>query len=197
MKMNKTQTITVCSIMVAITFIFAFVPIKTAGLEITLAMIPVTVGAICFGEYVGLLLGGVFGLASFLQCLGFLVPSAFGAAMLEINPLFTFIVCIPTRMLAGYLAGLIFKLFRAKFNHVSYIIASLLCPLLNTTFFMSAIVLLFYNTEYIQKIVSGLGAANPFVFILLFVGINGLVELIANFLIALPCAKAVSKYLKK
>ncbi|HBJ10752.1 MAG TPA: ECF transporter S component, partial [Ruminococcaceae bacterium] len=74
--------------------------------------------------------------------------------------------------------------------------ASLAAPLLNTVFFMSSLVLFFYRTDYIQGFVSAMGAANPIMFILLFVGINGLVEIICGFAVAFPAAKAISKYLK-
>ena len=38
--------------------------------------------------------------------------SAFGTALLGINPVLTFIVCVPTRILAGWLSALIFAAFR-------------------------------------------------------------------------------------
>ena len=137
----------------------------------------------------------MFGLVSFLQCLGY---SAFGAVLLGINPILTFIVCVPTRILAGFLAGVIYKALRGalKSDIPALLSASLAAPLFNTLFFMTAMVLCFYNTEFIQGFVTQLGAANPFTFVVLFVGINGLVEIICGFVVAFPCAKALSKYLK-
>ena len=101
---KKIQKLTVLSVLAAITAIVAFIPLKTLGLEITFTMIPVAVGAILYGPSGGAVLGGVFGVISFLQCLGY---SPFGATLLGINPLLTVIVCIPTRILAGFLAGVI------------------------------------------------------------------------------------------
>ena len=158
-------------------------------------MIPVAIGAILYGPSGGAVLGAVFGAVSFLQCLGY---SHFGAALLAINPVFTFIVCVPTRILAGLLAGLIYKALKTgcKSDITALLTASLAAPLLNTVFFMSSLVLFFYRTDYIQGFVSAMGAANPIMFILLFVGINGLVEIICGFAVAFPAAKAISKYLK-
>ena len=54
--------------LVAIILIMAFTPlgyIKTAGIEITLIVVPVAVGAVTLGPAAGAILGGVFGLASF------------------------------------------------------------------------------------------------------------------------------------
>ena len=192
---KKIQKLTVLSVLAAITAIVAFVPLKTLGLEITFTMIPVAIGAILYGPSGGAVLGAVFGAVSFLQCLGY---SPFGAALLAINPVFTFIVCVPTRILAGLLAGLIYKALKTgcKSDIPALLTASLAAPLLNTVFFMSSLVLFFYRTDYIQGFVSAMGAANPIMFILLFVGINGLVEIICGFAVAFPAAKAISKYLK-
>ena len=76
--------------------------IKMPGLEITLLMVPVIVGAIVMGPATGAILGGVFGCISFWECFG---RSQFGAMLLGINPLYTFLVCVPTRILAGWLCG--------------------------------------------------------------------------------------------
>ncbi|HCD81411.1 MAG TPA: ECF transporter S component [Ruminococcaceae bacterium] len=192
---KKIQKLTVLSVLAAITAIVAFVPLKTLGLEITFTMIPVAIGAILYGPSGGAVLGAVFGAVSFLQCLGY---SHFGAALFAINPVFTFIVCVPTRILAGLLAGFIYKALKAgcKSDIPALLTASLAAPLLNTVFFMSSLVLFFYRTDYIQGFVSAMGAANPIMFILLFVGINGLVEIICGFAVAFPAAKAISKYLK-
>lgn len=192
---KRIQKLTVLSVLAAITAIVAFVPLKTLGLEITFTMIPVAIGAILYGPSGGAVLGAVFGVVSFLQCLGY---SHFGAALFAINPVFTFIVCVPTRILAGLLAGFIYKALKAgcKSDIPALLTASLAAPLLNTVFFMSSLVLFFYRTDYIQGFVSAMGAANPIMFILLFVGINGLVEIICGFAVAFPAAKAISKYLK-
>lgn len=194
-KQQKIRKLTVLSVLAALTAIVSFLPLKTLGLEITFSMIPVAVGAILYGPSGGAVLGGVFGLVSFLQCLGY---SPFGAALLGINPLLTLIVCLPTRILAGFLAGVIYQALckAVKSDIPALLSASLAAPLFNTLFFMTALVLCFYNTELIKGFVAQLGASNPFTFVILFVGINGLVEIICGFVVAFPCAKALSKYLK-
>lgn len=194
-KQEKIKKLTVLSVLGALTAIVSFLPLKTLGLEITFSMIPVAIGAILYGPSGGAILGGVFGIVSFLQCLGY---SPFGAALLGINPLLTLIVCLPTRILAGFLAGVIYKALRksVKSDIPALLLASLVAPLFNTLLFMTALVLCFYNTELVQSFAAQLGATNPFTFVVLFVGINGLVEIICGFVVAFPCAKALSKYLK-
>lgn len=194
-KQEKIKKLTVLSVLGALIAVVSFLPLKTLGLEITFSMIPVAIGAILYGPSGGAILGGVFGAVSFLQCLGY---SPFGAALLGINPLLTLIVCLPTRILAGFLAGVICKVLRkaVKSDIPALLSASLAAPLFNTLFFMTALVLCFYNTDLIKGLVEQLGATNPFTFVIMFVGINGLVEIICGFVVAFPCAKALSKYLK-
>lgn len=194
-KKQKIQKLTVLSVLAAITVIVSFLPLKTLGLEITFTMIPVAIGAVLYGPSGGAVLGGVFGAVSFLKCLGY---SSFGAALLGINPFLTFIVCVPTRLLAGLLAGAIASALKksCRSNTPALLAASLAAPVFNTLFFMSTLVIFFYRTELIQSFAEQLGAANPFIFVILFVGINGLVEIICGFAVAFPCSKALAKYLK-
>ena len=183
----------------AIILIMAFTPIgyiRTPGLEITLLVVPVTVGAIVLGPVTGAILGGVFGVTSFIQCFGM---SAFGATLLGINPIGTFIVTMIPRILMGWLAGLIFSGVKKidKTNNISYAIASLAGPLLNTVFFMGALVLFFYQTEYIQGFANTLGTDNVFTFILAFVGVNGLIEAAVCFVLGTAISKTLDVITRK
>lgn len=92
MNKNKfsTKYLVEMALLVAIILLMAFTPIgyiKTAGLEITLIVVPVAVGAVTLGPTAGAILGGVFGITSFIQCFGM---SQFGALLLGINPFLTF-----------------------------------------------------------------------------------------------------------
>ena len=189
------KKIRVIALLVAIVLVMAYTPLgylRTLGLEISFLMIPVTIGAIVLGPLEGAILGLVFGLTSFATCFG---SSTFGATLLAVNPVYTFIGCVVTRVLAGFVTGLIFKAIKKlKF---SYEIASLLGPVFNTLFFMGALVLFFYNTEFIQNIAASLGAANPFTFVIAFVGLQGLVEAVACCVIAALVSKNVDKFVNR
>ena len=195
MKKSKTLKLAQLALLVAIVLVMAYTPLgylRTLGLEISFLMIPVTIGAIVLGPLEGAILGLVFGLTSFATCFG---SSTFGATLLAVNPVYTFIGCVVTRVLAGFVTGLIFKAIKKlKF---SYEIASLLGPVFNTLFFMGALVLFFYNTEFIQNIAASLGAANPFTFVIAFVGLQGLVEAVACCVIAALVSKNVDKFVNK
>jgi len=195
MKQMKTATLTRLAILVAVILLMAFTPlgyIRTLGLEITFVMIPVIIGAITIGPGAGAFLGGVFGLTSFIQCFGM---SHFGVALFGINPVYCFIVCVVSRILMGWLCGLIFRAFKTK-NLAAYSISSLSGALLNTFFFMSSLIIFFGKTEFIQGIWTSVGAKNVIGFVVAFVGINGLVEAVACFTIATAISRAVAKYAK-
>ena len=177
----------------AIIILMAFTPIgyiKTPAVEITLIVIPVTVGAIMMGPAGGAFLGGVFGITSFIQCFGY---SPFGATLLGINPVATFILCLVPRILMGWLAGLIFMALKKndRTRHISYAAASLAGPLLNTVFFMGALILFFYNTDYIQGLATGYGTSNPITFVLAFVAVNGLIEAGVCFVLGAAISKTL------
>lgn len=153
--------------------------IRTFGLEMTIMQVPVIIGAILLGQNNGAILGACFGLISFWECLS--GKSSFGAALLAINPFYTFLLCVPTRTLMGWLCGLIFrvadnKLSNTKVSIVPYITASLSGALLNTVLFMGTLCVCFYNTPFIQGFADTMHADNVLIFIVLFVGIQGLIE---------------------
>lgn len=196
MRSTKTIKMAQMAILIAVVLIMAFTPLgylKTVGLEISLITIPVAIGAMVIGPGAGAVLGAVFGLTSFYQCFGM---SPFGAVLLGINPLYTFLVCVPTRILTGYLAGVLFKVFikADKSNTICYFVGGFMTAFLNTLFFMGTLILFFWNTEYIQSL--NAAGANALMFVAAFVGINGVVEWIATTIVGGIVSKAVAKIAK-
>jgi len=198
-KSQKISRMVLFAILAAIVVVMSITPLgyfKAGIIEISFLTIPVTIGAILMGPAGGAALGFVFGLTSFSQCFGI---SAFGAVLLGINPFYTFILCVVPRTLMGLLTGLIFKWIAKadKTKVVSYAVASISGAILNTILFMITLVLCFYNAEYIQGIVTSLGATNVFSFMALFAGFNSILEAIVAFLVSFPVTKAVARYSKK
>ena len=197
-KRSSTLYMVELAMMIAIILLMSFTPLgylRTPGLSITLLTIPVAVGAIILGPKGGAVCGLAFGATSFYMAVT--GSSAFAAALFNINPFGTFIVCIVARVLEGWITGLIFKAVRRKLKNGAYLVASLACPLLNTLFFMSALVLIFYHTDYIQGFVTSLGVSNPFTFVVAFVGVQGLIEAIVCFILAGAISRALSAALHR
>ena len=144
----------------------------------------------------GAILGGVFGITSFIQCFGM---SVFGATLLSINPWATLIVTIIPRVLMGWLTGLLFAgLRKANINkNITIALANLAGPLINTILFMSGIIIFFYQTDYIQGFVDYFGTKSILSFVIAFVGINGLVETVACFIVGTAITKAIDVYQEK
>ena len=175
---NKIRIMAQNGLIIAIMLIMAMTPlgyIKTPALEITLMPVPVVVGAILLGPVSGLLFGAVFGITSFLQCIGFPTLSAFGAILLDINGIFTFFMCMIPRMMVGLLVGLIFE-FLSKIDKtkiVSYIVSCISGALMNTVFFLFFLIVFFGTSDFIMGLQ---GDASLMVFVVSLVGINGLIE---------------------
>jgi uncharacterized membrane protein len=164
--------------------------LPVSALTLTIMQIPVVVGAIVLGPTAGTVLGTVFGLTSFFQCFG---KNAFGVALMSINPFLTFVVCVVPRVLMGFLCGVIFKALAKKdrTKWVSYGVASLSGAVLNTLFFMAALMLCFGQTEYIRNMMGGM---NIIPFVIAFVGLQGLVEAIVCFVAGTAVSKALSVF---
>lgn len=164
------------AVLTAIIFLMAFTSIgyiHIGALSISLITIPVAVGAIVVSPAAGAFLGFVFGCTSFFQCFGL---DPFGTALFSISPFFTFLLCVPTRTLAGFLCGLLFRLFHKKMKVPSYYIGSFLMAFFNTLFFMLTLVLCFWDAPAVQQWSTALHAFNPLIFMIASVGINAIVE---------------------
>ena len=166
-------------LMTALLILFSFTPIGTipiGPLSITLNVIPIAMAAIALGPVGGLAMGCVFGLLSFLQCIGVGVPSGMGAILFSIDPFLAFIQRFIPRALDGFLVGLIFRALAKKPGpRPACFIAGFCSAFLNTAFFMSALVLLFGQTEYVQGLMKG---RSFLVFVCAFVGVNAVVEMV-------------------
>ena len=199
MRQTKTVKMAQTAILAAIILVMSFTPLgylRTAGLEVSLITIPVAIGAMVVGPEAGAFLGLLFGATSFYQCFGM---SPFGAALLGINPFLTFLVCVPTRMLMGWLTGWIFKavykLDRSK--TASYFIGGLLAAVLNTVFFMGMLMLCFWESAYIQELNAAMGNLSIMAFLVAFVGVNGLLEAPASCILGGIISKALDKIIKR
>ena len=179
MKRVDTRRMVLLAMLSGILLVMSFTPLgylNIGPLAISLNMIPVAIGAVALGPGGGAFLGAVFGITSCLQCVGIGGTSAMGVILFEISPVLTIIQRFATRLLAGWLTGIVYRWLRKLHFPISSYGAGFCAALFNTIFFMSALVLLFGHTPYLQNLIAG---RNILVFILSFVGINALVELLA------------------
>ena len=195
MKNMNTRTLTRVALLVAIELVMKAVglgSVPMGPLYMSFLTLPIAVGAITMGPAVGAILGGVFGAVSFYDAIT--GASAMTGALFQVSPLNTFILCVGMRVLMGLCVGLIFSGLKRfdKPGTWSYILSAMCAPALNTLFFMGYIVLAFY----VQNLVSVKGAANPFMFVVLLVGVQGVAEFLVSGILGGIVARAVAKYLK-
>lgn len=165
--------------------------VPVGPLYMSFLTVPIAVGAIVMGPAAGALLGGVFGLVSFKDALT--GGSAMTSTLLSISFIHTFILCVGMRVLMGACTGFVYRFIckLLKENNIRYVLGALAAPLLNTLFFMGYIVLVFYYSDYIQNLVSLNGASNPIMFVILLVGMQGLIEAVVCAIVGGAAAKGV------
>jgi len=201
----------------AIIILMAFTPlgyVRLGVVEATLLMIPVALGAIRLGPIGGALLGAVFGATSFAQCFGI---SPFGTMLLSISPVATFVVCMVPRILMGVLVALVYRaLSRHRAQQVLYDeestwiedevqhrrpvphqpntlalgVAFASSAFINTVLFVVFFLLLFGRTAFVAELAAG---RSLLALIATLVGINGIAELAATFLIGTAIGSAVQR----
>lgn len=191
----KPRELTLLGLLTALIFVMAFTPLGSIPiglLSASLKMIPVAIGAVALGPVGGCILGGVFGLTSFMQGFGIgFGPSLMVITLFELNPYLTFVLTVIPRALAGLAVGYVYRLLKKPLGHVaSSFISGFGAAFLNTLFFMSALVLLFSNTAYLQEKIAG---QNILLWICTFVGVNAVLEMAASTLITGAVGVALGK----
>ena len=194
------RELTTLGLLTGILLLMSFTPLgyfHTFGLDISLMMIPVGIGAMLMGPKAGTWLGFIFGATSFYQSMT--GSSPFSTMLFNINPFYTFLLCIPTRMLMGFLTGVIFKVVQKldRKKTACFFVGGFFAAFLNTLFFMSVLIICYWNTEFIQGINETLGNLNPLPFVVAFVGVNGALEMPASCIVGGVVSKAVSRTLYK
>ena len=171
--------------------------IPVGPLNMTLTMIPIAIGAMLMGPLAGGVLGMIYGFTSLYDAISGGSPMT--SFFFQISPVHTFILCVVLRTIVGIATGWLFRLIRKvdRTNTICYFIGGLAAPVFNTLLFMGYIVIVFYQTEFIQNTVAKLGATNPIMFIVLLVGVQGLLEALAGLVLGGSVAKAVAHALKR
>ena len=128
--------------------------VPVGPLYMSFLTLPIAVAAIIIGPAGGAITGAVFGLVSFKDALT--GGSVMTSTLLGVSPIHTFILCVVTRTLMGFLTGVVYSLVK-KLDHKrtwSLFVGSIAAPLLNTLLFMGYICLVFYHTDYVQNLVN-------------------------------------------
>ena len=192
MKKLSTRDFVLLALLVAVLIVLGYVNIpQPAGLSITFNMIPMAIAAIVIGPLGGAIVGGAFGLISFLQCFGICGFSGMGAALAGINPFLAFVQRFFPRLIDGLLLGYIYRLLKPRCNvYVACAGTGFFAAFLNTLLFMTSLVWIFGSTEYMQNSMAGRGMLT---YIVAAVGVNGLVEMLVSTVLTGAVGSALEK----
>lgn len=193
-KKFTTLQLTILGLMSGILFLMAFTPLgylNIGPLAVTFNVIPVAVCAIVLGPTGGAIAGAIFGLTSFMQAMGIGGVSALGSALFQISPLLSAVQCFVPRIVDGICIAYIYKAVRRKSSaYVSCAVTGFFSAFLNTLFFMTALIVLFGNTELVQNL---MGGRNIIVGCCVMVGLNAVSEMISSTVITAAVGTALSK----
>lgn len=179
----NTKQLALLGLLSALIIVLSNIVIPINGLTITLNVIPIAIAAIALGPTGATVVGAVFGICSFLQCMSILGTSPMGIFTFEINPLLTFLQRFVPRALDGFCVGWIFKgvskLTNAK---ISCFVTGFFAAFLNTIFFMSALVIFFGNNPDFQE--KYMGGKSPLLYIIAAISGQALLEMAASTMVA-------------
>lgn len=172
----KPRQMTLLGLLCGILIMMSATPLgylRIGMLSITLNMIPVAVAVVAMGPVGGVVTGLVFGLSSFASAAT--GGSAMGTIMFGISPWLTFVQSVLPRLAMGACTGFLYRVVCFASRKTAAYVAGFGAAFFNTLFYMTSLVLLFGNTEYLQSLIGG---RNIIVFMCAFVGVNAVFEVI-------------------
>lgn len=159
--------------------------------NVNLTLIPIVLGALLMGMRGGFILGLISGLMTFL--FGVIGVDGFTHVLFVNSPILTFLTCTVKITLAGLLAGWIFSLLKNKNKYFATFIASAIVPIVNTSIFILGALCMY---ETIETIATNFSSNVLYFLVITCAGINFLIELGINLLVA-PAIYSVIKVLDK
>ena len=148
--------------------------VKFGPFSITLALIPMVVGAAMYGLGAGAYLGAVLGVVVTIMCMT--GGDVGGALVWAANPFLCAVMCILKTAVAGLCAGAIYHALSNKNRFVAVLLAAVVSPIVNTGLFIVGMLLFFR-----ELLASWAGGSDMLTYIILgLTGVNFLVELGVN-----------------
>ncbi|WP_312094704.1 ECF transporter S component [Niallia sp.] len=193
-KKNKTTRLVLLGLLSAIIIIQTFVPllgyIPIGPLSLTIIQVTVIIAAIVLGTLDGAIIGGVWGLITFIRA--FIYPTSILAPIIFTNPL----ISVFPRIMIGVVAGLLFyKVLKGRMNETLAMSISGVIGSLTNTILVMGFVYLFVREPYANAINVNVEDLLPA--ILAIVGTNGIPEAIFSGIITPIIAKPLLKIRKR
>lgn len=141
-KVNRMVGIALLMAMVIVLqFVSSSIPPIAGAVSISLVLIPIVMGGAVFGVSAGVILGATFGVVVLINCITGADPG--GAMVFQANPAMCVAVVMGKGILAGLLSACTYKLLKGKNPYAAMLCAAIVCPLVNTGFFITCMMLFF------------------------------------------------------
>ena len=165
------------ALLTAITAVLAYFGgfVKIGGLaSISLTLIPVVIGAALCGPFSGAWLGLVSGVVFFTTAdaifwFGLSIPG-------------TVITVLVKGALAGFCAGLVYKIFSIFNRYLAVFVSAIVCPVVNTGIFLLGSLIFFMDAVSAGAAADGMSVGGYL--IVAFVGLNFVFELLVNIILS-------------
>ncbi len=130
------------AMVVVMQFLSSMIP-PVGGFSFSLVLIPIVLGAALYGPEIGALLGAVFGVVVFNNCIT--GADVGGQMVLQANLVLCGVVVIGKGILAGLASGCVYRLLNAngKHGYAAIICAAAVCPIVNTGVFVACMLAFF------------------------------------------------------
>jgi uncharacterized membrane protein len=182
MQKNKAYRISILAMFVAIIIIQNFVPlfgyIPLGLLDLTTIHITVIIAAIILGPKDGALVGGAWGLITFIRA--FTSPTSPLAPLVFTNP----VVSIVPRILIGLVAGWLFIWLQRKIKRTPAMMLAALVGALVNTILVLGLIYLFYRTQAVAQAYGTADVSRLGGLLLVVVATNGIPEAILAAVVA-------------
>ncbi|MFD0897453.1 ECF transporter S component [Loigolactobacillus binensis] len=179
---NKAYHISILAMFIAVIIIQNFIPlfgyIPLGLLDLTTIHITVIIAAIILGPRDGALVGGVWGLITFIRA--FTSPTSPLAPLVFTNP----VVSIVPRVLIGVVAGWLFIWLQHKIKRTPAMMVAALAGALINTLLVLGLIYLFYRTPAVAKAYGTADISRLGGLLLVVVGTNGIPEAILAAIVA-------------
>ncbi|MBO7150104.1 MAG: ECF transporter S component [Clostridia bacterium] len=159
--------------------------------NVNLTLIPIVVGALTLGIKGGFILGLISGLMTFIFGVTGIDP--FTNFLFTQHPVLTFLVCTVKITAAAVLGALVYNVLKNKNKYVATFVASAVVPVVNTLIFILGALLM---SDTISVLSSAEGVSVIYFLIVICAGINFLIELGINLIVA-PAIYSVIRVVDK
>lgn len=159
--------------------------------NVNLTLIPIVLGALLLGMRGGLILGAISGVMTFV--FGVTGVDAFTNFLFTQHPVLTFLTCTVKITAAGVVAGLVYSMFKDKNKHAATFMAAAIVPIVNTLIFILGALTMY---DSMSVLAAGEGVGVIYFLIVVCAGVNFLIELAINLVVA-PAIYSVVNILEK